>query len=92
MSNLTSISLPHTQLIKMNKQGAKAMTIWVNEQLDPSGLMYACIASCNQEAAEDCHQSFEENLTPTQKAQGWIARLRTVRSWDEVPVNALTLN
>ncbi|AFZ45176.1 hypothetical protein PCC7418_3053 [Halothece sp. PCC 7418] len=68
------------------------MTIWVNEQLDPSGLMYACIASCNQKAAEDCHQSFEDNLTATQKAQGWVARLRTVHSWDEVPVNALKLS
>jgi len=68
------------------------MTIWVNEQLDPSGLLYACIACCDQKAAEDCHQSFEKNLTPTQKAQGWIARVRTVRSWEEVPVNSLNLN
>ncbi|MDR9403341.1 MAG: glycogen debranching protein, partial [Halothece sp. Uz-M2-17] len=59
---------------------------------DPSGLMYACIASCNKQAAEDCHQSFEENLTETQKAQGWVARLRTVHSWEEVPVNALKLS
>jgi len=68
------------------------MTIWVNEQLDPSGLLYACIASCNKKVAEDCHESFDKNLTATQKAQGWVARLRTVRSWEEVPVNSLNLN
>ena len=68
------------------------MTIWVNEQLDPSGLLYACIASCNEKLAQDCHQSFDSNLTKTQKSAGWIARLRTVESWDEVPVNSLKLN
>jgi len=68
------------------------MTIWVNEQLDPSGLLYSCIASCNEEIAKDCHESFEQNLTEVQKELGWIARIRTVNSWDEVPVNALKLD
>ncbi|AOY78748.1 glycogen debranching protein [Moorena producens JHB] len=68
------------------------MTIWVNEQIDPSGLLYSCIATCNEEQARDCHESFQENLTDQQKAAGWVARLRTVNSWDEVPVNTLKLN
>lgn len=68
------------------------MTIWVNEQLDPSGLVYSCIASCDEKLAQDCHESFKQNLTEQQKAAGWVARLRTVTSWDEVPVNALKLN
>ena len=67
-------------------------TIWVNEQLDPCGLIYSCIATCDEEAAKDCHQTWLTNLTTQQKQQGWIARLRTVESWDEVPVNALKLN
>lgn len=68
------------------------MTIWVNEQIDPSGMIHACIASCNEEQANDCHKSFEGNLTNAQKATGWVAKLRTVDSWDEVPVNALKLD
>lgn len=68
------------------------MTIWVNEQIDPSGLVYSCIACCSETQANDCHESFEHNLTDVQKAEGWIARLRTVKSWDEVPVNALKLD
>ncbi len=68
------------------------MTIWVNEQLDPSGLVYACIASCNEELARDCHKSFMENLSATQKASGWVARLRSVESWDDVPASALKLS
>ena len=68
------------------------MTIWINEQIDPSGLIYSCIACCNEGQANDCHKSFEGNLTDVQKASGWIARLRTVNSWDEVPVNALKLD
>ncbi|BCL34848.1 glycogen debranching protein [Nostoc sp. MS1] len=68
------------------------MTIWVNEQIDPSGMIHACIACCNESQAKDCHESFEKNLTDNQKASGWVARLRTVDSWDEVPVNALKLN
>jgi hypothetical protein len=66
--------------------------IWVNEQLDPSGIVYSCIACCDEEQAQACHQSFKENLTPEQVDQGWQARLRTVESWDDVPVNALKLN
>lgn len=68
------------------------MTIWVNEQIDPSGMVYACIACCNESQAHECHESFRNNLTPMQKAEGWVAKIRTVSSWDEVPVNALKLN
>lgn len=68
------------------------MIIWVNEQIDPSGMIHACIASCNKSQAKDCHESFEKNLTDKQKASGWVARLRTVDSWDQVPVNALKLD
>ena len=68
------------------------MTIWINEQIDPSGIIHACIASCNEEHAKACHQSFLENLTPAQKQTGWVAVLRTVNSWDEVPVTALKLS
>jgi hypothetical protein len=68
------------------------MTIWVNEQIDPSGLLYSCIACCDEAQAKDCHESFEDNLTKEQKSAGWVARLRTVSSWDEVPVNALKLD
>lgn len=68
------------------------MIIWINEQIDPSGLLYSCIACCNETQAKNCHESFEGNLTDAQKAAGWIARLRTVNSWDEVPVNALKLD
>jgi hypothetical protein len=68
------------------------MKIWVNEQIDPAGLMYSCIASCDENLAKDCHESFKQNLTAEQKASGWVARLRTVTSWDEVPVNALKLD
>jgi len=68
------------------------MKIWVNEQIDPSGMIHACIACANEEQANDCHVSYERNLTDMQKAAGWIARIRTVNSWDEVPVNALKLD
>ncbi len=68
------------------------MIIWVNEQIDPSGMIYACIACCNESQAQECHESFKNNLTDIQKATGWIAQLRTVSTWDEVPVNALKLN
>ncbi|AFZ26132.1 hypothetical protein Cylst_4022 [Cylindrospermum stagnale PCC 7417] len=68
------------------------MTIWVNEQIDPSGLIYACIACCNESQAQDCHESFQNNLTELQKETGWVAQLRIVDSWDDVPVNALKLN
>jgi hypothetical protein len=66
--------------------------IWVNEQLDPSGIIYSCIACSNEDQAQACHRAFEENLTPEQKAAGWVAQLRTVESWDDVPVNALKLS
>ena len=68
------------------------MTIWVNEQFDPSGILYSCIACCDEAQAQDCHQSFEENLTEVQKAAGWSTNLRTVNTWDEVPANALKLD
>jgi hypothetical protein len=68
------------------------MTIWVNEQIDPSGMIHACIACCDETQAKECHDSFEKGLTPQQKANGWFAQLRIVNSWDEVPVNALKLN
>lgn len=68
------------------------MKIWVNEQLDPMGIIYSCIACSNEQQAKECHESFENNLTETQKQNGWVARLRTVESWDEVPVSALKLN
>lgn len=68
------------------------MTIWVNEQIDPSGLIYSCIATSNEAQAKDCHESFQNNLTEFQKSSGWVARLRKVTSWDEVPVSALKLN
>jgi hypothetical protein len=68
------------------------MTIWVNEQIDPSGILYSCIASYSEEHAKDCHESFENNLTDRQKQAGWVARLRTVTSWDDVPASALKLD
>ena len=49
------------------------MTIWVNEQIDPSGMIHACIACCDQDQANACHESYEHNLTETQKASGWVA-------------------
>jgi hypothetical protein len=67
-------------------------TIWVNEQIDPCGIVYSCIACSNEQQAKDCHASFEANLTEEQKAAGWIAQIRTVDSWDEVPVSALKLS
>ncbi|MEM8640558.1 MAG: glycogen debranching protein [Cyanobacteria bacterium P01_G01_bin.54] len=68
------------------------MTIWINEQLDPIGMVYACIACCDAQMAQDCHASFEADLSTEQKAAGWQARLRTVESWEEVPVNSLKLS
>ena len=68
------------------------MTIWVNEQIDPCGIVYSCIACCDQEAAQDCHRHWQNNLTVQQKQEGWTAKLRIVNSWDEVPVNALKLS
>ncbi len=68
------------------------MTIWVNEQIDPCGIVYSCIACCNKKVAQECHLHWQNNLTLQQKQEGWIAKLRTVNSWDEVPVNALKLS
>ncbi len=68
------------------------MNIWVNEQIDPSGLLISCIACCDETQAKECHESFEQNLTDGQKAEGWVAQLRVVSSWDEVPVNSLKLD
>lgn len=68
------------------------MTIWVNEQIDPSGMIHACIACRDEAQAKDCHNSFETNLTDMQKSAGWVAKLRTVATWEEVPVNALKLD
>ena len=68
------------------------MTIWVNEQIDPSGIIRACIACSDATQAQECHNSFEENLTPLQKQDGWVARMRTVESWEDVPVNSLKLD
>lgn len=68
------------------------MTIWVNEQKDACGLIQACIATNNKQAAEDCHADWQNKLTARQKQQGWEANLFTVESWEDVPVNALKLN
>ena len=68
------------------------MTIWINEQIDPCGIVYSCIACCDQETAQDCHRHWQNNLTVQQKQEGWTAKLRIVNSWDEVPVNALKLS
>ena len=68
------------------------MTIWVNEQIDPCGIIQACIACQNQDHAQACHEEFQAKLTDAQKQQGWVAQLRTVDSWDEVPVAALKLS
>jgi hypothetical protein len=54
--------------------------------------MHACIASIDESMARDCHESFKRSLSDVQKQLGWIARLRTVTSWDEVPVNSLKLD
>lgn len=68
------------------------MTIWINEHVDPSGIIYSCIACCDQAQAEQCHVEFEAKLTDAQRAEGWVACLRTVDSWDDVPVTALKLS
>jgi hypothetical protein len=62
--------------------------IWVVEQLDPMGLLYACIACVDERQAQDCNSSFLAKLLPSQLVEGWQVRVRTVASWDEVPVNA----
>lgn len=67
-------------------------TIWVNEQIDPCGILYSCIACCDRQQADECHESFKRSLTPEQVDQGWITRMRAVHSWDDVPVAALKLS
>jgi hypothetical protein len=67
-------------------------TIWVNEQLDPSGMVHACIACSDETKARACHESFSNNLDSQQRAEGWVARLRTVKSWDDVPVAPLSIS
>lgn len=68
------------------------MTIWVNEQIDSCGIIQACIAGCDEKAARECHEDWQQKLTTEQQKQGWKAVLRSVSSWDEVPVNALKLS
>ncbi|MGP0128092.1 MAG: glycogen debranching protein [cyanobacterium endosymbiont of Rhopalodia musculus] len=68
------------------------MTIWVNEQIDPCGIVYSCIACCDEATAEECHQTWLKDLSEQHKQEGWVATLRIVDSWDEVPVNALKLS
>ena len=68
------------------------MTIWINEQIDPCGILYSCIATCNEKAAQDCHQNWQNDLSEAQKNEGWIVQLRTVENWEQVPVNALKLS
>jgi hypothetical protein len=67
------------------------MTIWVNEQRDPLGLMYSCIASRSEELAKECYKSFESNLSEEQKRLGWVVTMHTVEDWEQVPVNSLKL-
>ncbi len=70
---------------------AATSLIWVNEQIDPCGILYCCIACTSEEQAKACHESFKENLSPEQRASGWIAQVRQVATWDDVPVAALKL-
>lgn len=68
------------------------MNIWVNEQIDSCGLIQACIATTNQQMAQDCHDNWQKELSIDQQKQGWQVIMRNVESWEEVPVNALKLN
>ena len=68
------------------------MKIWVNEQIDPNGILQACIACCNEQAARDCHEQWKAELAEDKTTAGWEAHIRTVDSWDDVPVNALKLS
>ncbi len=67
------------------------MIIWVNEQIDSCGIVYSCIATCDEKAARECHQSWQDSLSEQQKKEGWIVSLRKVHSWEEVPITALKL-
>ena len=66
--------------------------IWVTEQFDGAGILYSCIACCDEEQAKDCYDSFEAKLSPEQRSQGWRTQQRQVESWDDVPVSALKLS
>ncbi len=68
------------------------MKIWVNEQIDPCGIIYACIACCDEDQANACYEEFQSKLTDAQRDEGWEARMRIVDSWDDVPVAALKLS
>jgi hypothetical protein len=68
------------------------MKIWVNEQIDPMGLLQACVACCNEQAAQDCHERWKAELAADNTTAGWQALIRTVESWDDVPVNALKIS
>ncbi len=76
----------------MTLWGNRAVIIWINEQIDPCGILYSCIACCDETQAQACYQSFQDNLTEDQKQAGWTARIRTVESWEEVPAAALKLD
>jgi hypothetical protein len=41
--------------------------------------------------AQECHVSFESELSAEQKKLGWQAKLYVVEDWDKVPVNSLKL-
>ena len=66
--------------------------IWVNEQIDPCGILYSCIACIDEQQAQACHASFQANLSEEQLAAGWVAKIRQVKSWEDVPVSALKLS
>ncbi|BAW97460.1 hypothetical protein NIES970_24120 [[Synechococcus] sp. NIES-970] len=68
------------------------MTIWVNEQIDPTGILQACIACKNEAVAKDCHEQWKQKLAMDKTTIGWEAKIRTVDSWDDVPVNALKIS
>jgi len=89
-SGISAVPMPDEALDKAWRK--RTVIIWVNEQIDPCGIIRACIACCDETQAQECHDSFDANLTAEQKQEGWVARMRTVESWDEVPVNALKLD
>jgi hypothetical protein len=68
------------------------VTIWVNEQIDPTGILQACIACCNEQVAKECHTRWQAELATDHTTAGWEAKIRTVESWDDVPVNALKIS
>ena len=40
------------------------MNIWVNEQIDPCGIVYSCIACYDKELAQDCHLHWQRGHHP----------------------------